>query len=191
MGTGALTANLWRRVAAALSHVPGVEVEVVLSDGSTLWVGDDADVTGGPSVDAIRGTVVEALSNASGSHVQVRLPLAEGDVREVSRVMVRGTATRSVERGIRWRHSCSCRVTDYALTELDVEDALAFGNSVLAEVLDAPWRHFWARRDNGLGVTVLAFDWPPELSEAQEASVEQGLRDLSVMCRIRAGVTEP
>ena len=38
----------------------------------------------------------------------------------------------------------------------------------------------------GLDVTVLAFDWPHGASQAEEASIDQALRDLSVMCRVRA-----
>lgn len=187
--TRGLSATLWRRIAAALCHVPGVEADITLETGDTSRVA--ANVGGdGPSIDEVRAVVVEALGESPAALLPVHFPTPGGEPASVDHVVLRGRATQAIERGTRWRHSCSCRVTDYVLTELGIEDSLSLGNSVLGDVVASPLRYLWARRDRGLEVTVLAFDWPPDLSEAEEVSVDQALRDLSVMCRIRASVDE-
>lgn len=168
-----------RQAAAAVAHVSGARAKITAEDGSRTLVShhDRDDV----AAERFRSVVVSAWCTGTitpvvellGGVVPVTLTIG-GDDRVVP-----------LERGRRWRHACAFETVDYLITELEFPDAVAIADTVLAPSIRTPARSVLARRDPGLAVTVLACSWPTDLPDDDAAALEEGLRDLAMMCRIR------
>lgn len=175
-----------RLVAGALSHVPGSEAVAEAPGGWCRRVAAGArppDVTAGD----LRLSVVEAVHRSSLDPVRTLLdpPSSDVDVR-----LHEGTEDLvALDRGVRWRRTCTCGTTDYLLTQLDERRAIRVSRTALELAPGDPAERLWFRSDEELGLVVVAVEWPP-LAGRDELAFDQALRDLVVMSRISASLRD-
>ena len=177
----------FRYVAAAAAHIPGVDTELWAGDGTVVRVREGSH---GPDCDpeTFRSAVAEALALDSPEPLGRLLGAAETPLIHARAV---GSETLTMrERGLRWRRVNGDRVTDYLLTDLDEAGACEAATSALGDVLAEPLLSCWVRRDDELRITVLMVEWPPALSPWQQSEFDEAMRDLSVICRVRADLAE-
>lgn len=175
-----------RFVAGALCHVPGAEA---FAEGPAGWRRRIAADAAPPEVSAadLRLSVVEALHQGALDPVRTLLdpPSPDVDVR-----LREGTDDLlALDRGVRWRRTCTCGTTDYLLTELDERRAMRVSRTALELTPGDPVHRLWFRPDDELGLVVVAVEWPP-LAGRDELVFDQALRDLVVMSKISASLIE-
>lgn len=175
-----------RLVAGALCHVSGAEAFAEGSGGWSRRIAADAkppDVTAGD----LRLSVIEALHQRSLNPVRTLLdpPSPDLDVR----LRAGDDDLLALDRGARWRRTCTCGTTDYLLTELDEQRALRVSRTALELTPGDPVHRLWFRPDEELGLVVVAVEWPP-LAGRDELVFDQALRDLVVMSKISASLRD-
>lgn len=171
-----------RFLAGALFHVPDVEAFAEAPGGWHRRIAVDATPPDVTAAD-LRLSVVEALHQRSLEPVRTLLdpPSPDVDVR-----LRAGTDDLlALDRGVRWRRTCTCGTTDYLLTELDGQQAMRVSRTALELSPGDPVDRLWFRPDEELGIVVVAVEWPA-LTGGDQLVFGQALRDLVVMAKISA-----